>query len=102
MIRKFILPALRISEILKHLQASLHILCTRITLNDVSFWPRLNADSYVFYSGMATICCLETEILVMPNQFESEKIFEPLFENAKLPHDLNLNPILGDAHLQMN
>ncbi|RLV87647.1 hypothetical protein JA9_002327 [Meyerozyma sp. JA9] len=98
MIRELILPAPRISEILKHLQASLHILCTRITRDDVSFWLRLNADSFVFYSGMATICCSETEILMMPNPFESEKIFEPLFENAKPPHDLNSNPILGNAY----
>ena len=98
MIQEYFLDAPRISEILRHLQASLHILCTRIMLNDVTFLLRLNADSFVFYSGMATLCCLETEILMMPNPFESEKIFEPLFENAKPPHDFNLNPILGDAY----
>ena len=79
MIQEYFLDAPRISEILRHLQASLHILCTRIMLNDVTFLLRLNADSFVFYSGMATLCCLEKEIFNMTNPFESEKIFEPLF-----------------------
>lgn len=80
------------------MQVSLRILCTRILLNNVTFWIRLSTDSFVFFLGMAILCCLESEILMMPNPFETEKTFEPLYGISKPPHDFNMNPILGDAY----
>lgn len=98
-LREFSLDTPRLSELIKHLQASFHAIATRICRNQMSFWLRLTADSYTFYSGMVILCCGPAQISHIPNPLEVEKIWEPLFEDDEGRHDYETNPILSDLYV---
>lgn len=100
-LREFSLENPRVSELVKHMQASFHVIATRICHNQILFWLRLAADSYTFYSGMLILCSDPDGIAKITNPIEVEKIWELLYSDAD-GHNYDTNPILSELYGSFN